>query len=99
MNRAVFVALTLACAACGASSTTPNPIDSSAASSPGAAPSIATSAAPESACALLARTCHSRDKDGAVQHACHMLGHHGKDPAQCEAKRAECLTACGAVSP
>ncbi len=55
---------------------------------------VSASSAPESTCALLARACHGHDKDGTVQHDCHMLGHHETDAAACEAKRAECLAAC-----
>lgn len=46
------------------------------------------------ACAVLAKTCHSHDKDSDKAHACHVLGHSAPSNEECEAKRAECLAIC-----
>ncbi|MBS2012557.1 MAG: hypothetical protein JST00_06710 [Deltaproteobacteria bacterium] len=47
------------------------------------------------ACAVLAKTCHARDKDSEKAHECHLLGHRSTSNDACEAKRAECLATCG----
>jgi len=47
------------------------------------------------ACAALAKTCHAHDKESELAHTCHRLGHQATSEEQCEAKRAECLDACG----
>lgn len=45
-------------------------------------------------CAILAKTCHARDKDSEKAHECHVLGHRSTTNDACEAKRVECLAAC-----
>jgi hypothetical protein len=47
------------------------------------------------ACTVLAKTCHTHDKDSDKAHACHVLGHSAPSNEECEAKRAECLAICG----
>jgi|GEM_PF-3561322 len=45
------------------------------------------------ACAAVASACHPYDKESAIGHECHELGHEGDD-AKCAVRRAECLAAC-----
>ena len=83
------------CIACGPPLAAPPAAARESATSEGP---VSASSAPESTCALLARACHGHDKDGTVQHDCHMLGHHETDPVACEAKRAECIAACAGAA-
>jgi uncharacterized repeat protein (TIGR04052 family) len=47
-------------------------------------------------CGDLGRNCHVVDTGTGVLSECHSLGHAG-DPAMCEARRDECINACGAA--
>lgn len=58
-------------------------------------PTTTTLDAGSSTCRLLAKMCHSRDKSSEAAHACHVLGHQAPSEEQCEAKRSECVIACG----
>ncbi|MBX3185374.1 MAG: hypothetical protein KF819_00100 [Labilithrix sp.] len=48
---------------------------------------------PAGSCDQLARACHPYDKETAIGHECHELGHAGNDTA-CAPRKAECLAAC-----
>lgn len=75
-------------------SAAPSSTTSSAASASAPASAHAAPPTPSSACAFLARTCHSHDKASEKAHACHKLGHAAASEQECEAKRAECVAAC-----
>jgi hypothetical protein len=64
-----------------------------------AASSSATVGEPGSTCSELASACHARDHGSGITHECHAFFHGaGNTEEQCQAKRAECETACGLVS-
>lgn len=44
-------------------------------------------------CAAIATRCHPYDKESAIGHECHDLGHDGTDTT-CAPRKAECLAAC-----
>ncbi len=46
-------------------------------------------------CLFLARKCHPYDAASPTAHACHELGHTSTNDAECQAKKAECVAACG----
>lgn len=48
---------------------------------------------PSGSCGAIASACHPYDKETAIGHECHELGHSSTD-ATCAPRRAECLAAC-----
>jgi hypothetical protein len=81
MRRGVFVLVTFAAAIVFAACST------SSDSSSGAPADVTGS------CAVLASQCHPYDKETAIGHECHELGHDGTDSA-CAVRKAECIAAC-----
>lgn len=51
-------------------------------------------------CKALASACHARDSQSETAHECHLFFHDSANTEeQCQAKRAECASACGLASP